>query len=206
MEHPYVDHGEGALQCRHIDENYQNRGRDPGRSPCQQDWEAGKRAEPQHHPSLRYTGHLTCSAPTCLQAPGVDWWEGPSLESLAHLLSCFSDSRPTLVSADLGRFWESSGCQQGCLPVQLWKHLFPLKPMHMRPGLVKPVVGLDFLLFTERKGLITAGTAFVEPGAAVGTWAEGHRPWGNTWTQAQTTSFTPAYRENISGNLTSANF
>ena len=176
MDHPCVDHGEGAQQCRHTDAHSQNRGRDPGRSPCQQDWEAGKQAELQHHPSLRYTGHLTRSALTCLLAPGVDWWEGPSLKSFARLLSCSTDSRPDMVAADLGRFWESAGCRQGCLPVQLWKHLSLLKPVYMRPGLVKLVVGFDFLLFTERKGLITADTAFLEPGAAVGTWAQGHRP------------------------------
>lgn len=82
MERPYVDHGEGAQRCRHTYALSQNRGRDPGLSPCQQDWEAGRQAEPQHHPSLSYTGHLTCSAPT-LRAPGSGLGGGTLLGELS---------------------------------------------------------------------------------------------------------------------------
>ena len=40
-------------------------------------------------------------------------------------------------------------------------------------------------------GLITAGTVFLEAGAAVGTWVQGHRPWG----KAQGTGCVPDLSE-----------
>ena len=115
-------------------------GTDPGLSPGQQElggWQTSRAPAPDP-PKLRYSWAPHLLYTDLLTGPR-EWGrgEGPSLESFAHLLSCFSDLLPDLVSIDLGGYWERAGCWRGGLPVQLWKSLSLLKPAHMRPVLVK---------------------------------------------------------------------